>query len=179
VSAFSEKYQDIYGNPERPEEEKLHVFVNANRISERISPTEPFVVAELGFGYGINYALTVKTARQVGCESSLVYFSCDEDPRGAAGKAHLWQGDVADFLANAQFRADVWYFDGFSPAKNPAMWSAEVFSRAFQLTKPGGTFSTYTAAGWVRRNIESAGFVVTKKPGFGAKREMLVGHRPA
>jgi tRNA U34 5-methylaminomethyl-2-thiouridine-forming methyltransferase MnmC len=48
----------------------------------------------------------------------------------------------------------------------------------FDRTQPGGTFATYTAAGWVRRNLQAAGFDVEKVPGFGGKREMMRGWRP-
>ena len=45
-------------------------------------------------------------------------------------------------------------------------------------TAQDGTFSTYTAAGWVRRNLEAAGFAVRRVPGFGRKRERLQGIKP-
>jgi len=38
-----------------------------------------------------------------------------------------------------------------------------------------GTFATYTAAGFVKRNLQSAGFQVSKTKGFGRKRDMLIG----
>lgn len=75
--------------------------------------------------------------------------------------------------------ADAWFLDGHSPAKNGAMWSAELMQAVFDHTAPGGTFATYTAAGWVRRNLQAAGFTVEKRPGFGSKREMMCGARPA
>ncbi len=87
----------------------------------------------------------------------------------------VFPGQVGDFLAQARFLADAWFFDGFSPAKNPAMWRAEVFASAFARTRDQGTFATYSSAGWVRRNLAAAGFVVKKVPGFAGKREMLIG----
>jgi len=45
-------------------------------------------------------------------------------------------------------------------------------------TAPGGTFGTYAAAGFVRRNLQAAGFTVERRPGFAGKREMLAGFRP-
>lgn len=71
--------------------------------------------------------------------------------------------------------ADCWFLDGHSPAKNPGMWSAELMQAVGNHTKTDGTFAAYSAAGWVRRNLEAAGFVVSKKPGFGSKREMSHG----
>jgi tRNA U34 5-methylaminomethyl-2-thiouridine-forming methyltransferase MnmC len=74
---------------------------------------------------------------------------------------------------------DAWFLDGFSPAKNPEMWSPELMRAVFERTVPGGTFSTYAAAGFVRRNLIAAGFAVERAPGFAGKREMLRGLRPA
>lgn len=74
---------------------------------------------------------------------------------------------------------DCWYLDGFSPASNPAMWSEELMCRVAALSRPGKTtLATFTAAGAVRRNLQSAGFVVNKRKGFGRKREMLVAVYP-
>jgi tRNA 5-methylaminomethyl-2-thiouridine biosynthesis bifunctional protein len=68
---------------------------------------------------------------------------------------------------------DAWFLDGFAPARNPAMWSPEVFAHIARLSAPGARLATFTVAGDVRRGLESAGFAVEKKPGFGSKRERL------
>ncbi|PVB60824.1 tRNA (5-methylaminomethyl-2-thiouridine)(34)-methyltransferase MnmD [Labrenzia sp. 011] len=73
---------------------------------------------------------------------------------------------------------DAWYLDGFSPAKNPELWDAGLLKAAAALTATNGTLATYTAAGWVRRNLQAAGFQIAKTGGFAGKREMVVGHRP-
>ncbi|SCC21172.1 tRNA 5-methylaminomethyl-2-thiouridine biosynthesis bifunctional protein [Gilliamella bombicola] len=83
----------------------------------------------------------------------------------------------SDFLVKKNVLIDAWFFDGFSPAKNPDMWSECLFNNCFSLTAPGGSFATFTAAGFVRRHLMSAGFTVEKRKGFGAKREMLVGYK--
>lgn len=80
-------------------------------------------------------------------------------------------------LSTWQGAADAWYLDGFAPARNPDMWSRELMRAVFDHTKPGGTFATYTAAGWVRRNLEAAGFEVDKRPGYAGKRDMTIGRR--
>lgn len=71
--------------------------------------------------------------------------------------------------------ADAWYLDGFSPAKNPELWGADLMQAVADHTAPGGTFATYTAAGFVRRGLEHAGFSVQRVPGFGRKRHMSRG----
>ncbi len=46
-------------------------------------------------------------------------------------------------------------------------------------TVENGTFATYAAAGFVRRNLQASGFNVERRPGFAGKREMLCGTKPA
>lgn len=67
---------------------------------------------------------------------------------------------------------DAWFLDGFAPSKNPEMWTETLYREMARLSAPGATASTFTVAGHVRRGLESAGFVVEKKPGFGRKKEM-------
>jgi tRNA 5-methylaminomethyl-2-thiouridine biosynthesis bifunctional protein len=70
---------------------------------------------------------------------------------------------------------DSWFLDGFSPAKNPEMWSPSVMAELARISRPGATLATYTSAGWVRRGLQQAGFAIERLPGFGRKREMLRG----
>ncbi len=78
-------------------------------------------------------------------------------------------------LGSSQFKVDAWFLDGFAPAKNPEMWTSEVFKLVSRLSRRGTSFATFTVAGEIRRKLESEGFKLTKLPGFGRKREMLSG----
>lgn len=84
-------------------------------------------------------------------------------------------GDARQTLPAWSGKADAWFLDGFSPAKNPELWSAELMAEVGRHTAPRGTFATYTAAGHVRRALADAGFTVTRQPGFGRKRHMSTG----
>lgn len=84
-------------------------------------------------------------------------------------------GDANTLLPTLNFEADAWYLDGFSPAKNPELWNEFLMQEVGKHTVAGGTFSTYTAAGFVKRGLQSAGFNVEKIRGFGRKRDMLAG----
>lgn len=75
-----------------------------------------------------------------------------------------------------QFKVDAWLLDGFSPSNNPGMWDETSFGLMQSLSKPGATFATFTAAGFIRRGLLAHGWQVLKAPGFGRKREMLHGH---
>ena len=85
------------------------------------------------------------------------------------------EGDARRNLPRWQGMVDAWFLDGFSPAKNPEMWEQTLMAELARHTAPGGTFSTFTAAGGVRRALADAGFEVQRIPGYGRKRHMTVG----
>ncbi|MEX0971327.1 MAG: tRNA (5-methylaminomethyl-2-thiouridine)(34)-methyltransferase MnmD [Paracoccaceae bacterium] len=84
-------------------------------------------------------------------------------------------GDARQTLPNEGFKADAWFLDGFSPAKNPALWAPELLVHVARCTVPHGSFASYTAAGHVRRALTAAGFEVSRIPGFGRKKHMICG----
>lgn len=88
---------------------------------------------------------------------------------------HLVLGDAAALLPTLDVAADAFYLDGFSPAKNPALWSPELCRSLYRLAASGATLATWSVAGAVRRALTDAGFSVEKRPGFADKRQMLVG----
>lgn len=69
---------------------------------------------------------------------------------------------------------DVIFFDAFAPEKQPELWDLSVFQKCFALLAEGGVLTTYCAKGYVKRNMQEAGFRVEKVPGPPGKREMLV-----
>ena len=75
-------------------------------------------------------------------------------------------------------RADAWFLDGFSPAKNPEMWDTSLLRAVARHTRAQGTAATYSAAGHVRRGLADAGFDVARRPGYGRKRHMTVAQMP-
>lgn len=91
----------------------------------------------------------------------------------------LWIGDVHALLpqwhAPLSGMVDAWFLDGFAPSKNPDMWTEALFSQMARLSKAGTTLATFTAAGIVKRGLAEAGFTISKRPGFGRKRDMVTG----
>ena len=67
---------------------------------------------------------------------------------------------------------NAWFLDGFSPAKNPEMWSERVFREVARLSAPGATAATFSAARMVRDGLADVGFAVEKRPGHGRKKDM-------
>lgn len=87
----------------------------------------------------------------------------------------LITGDARQTLPVWEGQADAWFLDGFSPAKNPELWEPALMQEVARHTAPGGSFATYTAAGFVRRALQEAGFEVARIKGFGRKRHMSHG----
>ncbi|NNC38180.1 MAG: FAD-dependent oxidoreductase [Acidimicrobiales bacterium] len=92
------------------------------------------------------------------------------------GKVNLTLIHMDVERALAQYQGpdiDAWFLDGFSPAKNPDMWSPAVLEALGKLSADSATIGTFTVAGDVRRGLQKAGFAVERKPGFGRKRHRL------
>ncbi|WP_311337451.1 bifunctional tRNA (5-methylaminomethyl-2-thiouridine)(34)-methyltransferase MnmD/FAD-dependent 5-carboxymethylaminomethyl-2-thiouridine(34) oxidoreductase MnmC [Campylobacter ureolyticus] len=85
----------------------------------------------------------------------------------------LYFDDIKIALKNLDFEADVWFMDGFSPAKNPDMWDLEVMKGVASLSKIGTILATYSSSGFVKRNFTEAGFEVSLIKGHAQKRQMI------
>jgi tRNA U34 5-methylaminomethyl-2-thiouridine-forming methyltransferase MnmC len=84
------------------------------------------------------------------------------------GDANLWQP-----VPTASF--DAIYFDPFSPASNPQLWSEEYLASIAALLSPEGRLVSYCVNSQVRRSLQRLGLQVERHPGPpGGKREVLV-----
>ena len=196
----SRRFDDPYFSLNGGLDETRHVFLAGNDLPARLRPG--FHVAELGFGTGLNLLALAQVATvPIRFTSFEAYpMSLDE-----LARAHAAFPDLADLAASLRAgwparrftlghvsaevieadaraalpawpgRADAWFLDGFSPAKNPELWGEGLMAEVAAHTAPGGTFATYTAAGHVRRALAAAGFAVTRAPGFAGKRHMSRG----
>ncbi|WP_192983241.1 bifunctional tRNA (5-methylaminomethyl-2-thiouridine)(34)-methyltransferase MnmD/FAD-dependent 5-carboxymethylaminomethyl-2-thiouridine(34) oxidoreductase MnmC [Pseudomonas sp. EggHat1] len=85
-------------------------------------------------------------------------------------------GDAREQLPLLDARIDAWFLDGFNPAKNPEMWTPELFAELARLSAANATLGTFSSAGVVRRALNEAGFQMRRVPGLGKKWEVLKGH---
>ena len=92
-------------------------------------------------------------------------------------KLILMLGDAKEMFSQVDISGSegvqFWYWDGFSPQKNPEVFQNTLFKELIRISAPGAMGSSFTAAGWVRRGLEEVGFSVEKRPGFGIKRECI------
>lgn len=174
-----------------------HVFLAGNGLPGRFR--DGFHIAELGFGTGLNFLAALSAFRACGCGGVLHFTSFEafpmapgdrraalaafpdlpvaalDAPAGPDYRLSVIGGDARLSLPAWTGRADAWFLDGFSPAKNPEMWDPELLAAVARRTAPGGTFATYTAAGAVRRALADAGFAVERVAGHAHKRHMTRG----
>ena len=106
-----------------------------------------------------------------------------EGPAGAAARAllmhgrhesarTLWrlvQGDVLQSLAGEAARADVVFWDPFSPRANPALWTVAAFAAVRRVAGPRATLFTYSASTATRVAMLLAGWAVGMGEGIGDK----------
>lgn len=85
----------------------------------------------------------------------------------------LFFGDITTASRRMSCQADAFYLDGFAPRVNPAMWSRQLFGQLVRMAAPNATAATWCSASQVRSDLQDAGFVVERHPGFAFKRHMI------
>ncbi|MFL5304986.1 MAG: MnmC family methyltransferase [Polyangia bacterium] len=72
----------------------------------------------------------------------------------------LIRGDVLEWLARQTARADLIYWDPFSPRANPALWTVAAFVEARRVASPRCALYTYSASTATRLALLLAGWAV-------------------
>ena len=86
----------------------------------------------------------------------------------------LCVGDVRPMLRTQQrFGADSIFLDGFSPERNPDMWSPETLKGLTRLARRGTRLATWSVARALRDALAQLGFQARKLPGLPPKRDCL------
>lgn len=199
VPELDEHYHSVKG----AYTESLHIYRDcAYMYAAEHSSERPLRLLEIGFGTGLNAAVTAMAAT---AERPVHYITLEKYPVApqlvgdlgydawvdaqlfAAIHAAPWEQPIAitphftlekrccDLLAAPlPSEIDIVYFDAFAPEKQPEMWSPEVFARIYEAMRPGGVLTTYCAKGVIRRLLQSTGFTVERLAGpVGGKREIL------
>ncbi len=78
---YSQDFDDVYFSVNDGRAESEYVFLQQNDLGTRFAAAERFVVAETGFGTGLNFALTLKLWRDCAPEhAQLDYFAIEFAP---------------------------------------------------------------------------------------------------
>lgn len=225
----SSYFDDIYFSSADGLQETRYVFLEKNNLEKRFSSLnehQTFIIAETGFGTGLNFLACCYLWKKTAPASAKLHFISTEKfpldkkviekallpwpelekgckqllekyPTPTSGSHRcffenniclsLLIGDAnqglqsllaslhPDYSKPLWQGVDAWFLDGFAPAKNPEMWTQELFNTIASLSHKNTTLATFTAAGAVRRGLTQAGFTIKKVSGFGSKREMCVG----
>ena len=67
------------------------------------------------------------------------------------------------------------YFDAFSPATQPELWTIALFDKIYKSMTSNSVFITYSTKGDVKRALKQVGFSIEKLKGPKGKREILQG----
>lgn len=203
---YNARYDDVYFDANDPKGERESVYASA--IDEVLK--DEIIIAESGFGYGLNFFVSAKKALSQG--KKLHYIACEIEPismtdlrdfyanfsefselflefqngferlenevlrlRFCGGKVILdfYFGWAKNWLKECDFRADIWYIDGFSPAKNPELFSADFLALVKEHCAKDAILRSYSCARIFKDALSQSGFVYEKRAGQGKKREFL------
>jgi tRNA 5-methylaminomethyl-2-thiouridine biosynthesis bifunctional protein len=96
------------------------------------------------------------------------------------GRVHLQVlvGDAADRLrqlTDEGFEAHSIFLDGFSPDRNPAMWSRQTLAAVAHCARPGSRLATWSVAREVRTVLADLGYTLQRRAGLPPKWHRLQG----
>ncbi|MDE5807738.1 MAG: tRNA (5-methylaminomethyl-2-thiouridine)(34)-methyltransferase MnmD [Muribaculaceae bacterium] len=174
--------------------ESRHVYVDLGwrKAAQHFAPVTVF---EVGFGTGLNAALTAKAA--LDSVRKTIYHSVELYPLPketinllipfqsgeyrsefqAVNEASWGEStEINPFFTLIKIQANLLemslpenitavYFDAFAPEKQPEMWSEEIFRKIFASMPSGGILTTYCAKGSIRRMLQGIGFLTERLPG--------------
>lgn len=77
---YSKQYNDIYFSEDDGLAESLYTFIEANNIKERIIQDKKIIVAELGFGTGLNFLALWDYLQKIDTNATLEYWTIEKYP---------------------------------------------------------------------------------------------------
>jgi len=190
ISEVDETYHSKHGAVQ----ESMHVFIENGLF--HINKNE-IRILEVGLGTGLNAFLTLQRATQKISYCALEPYPLSKEILEELSKSTSNQlemkfhesksGEIVSLSDRFSFvrmevgleafqseeKFDLIYYDAFGPRVEPGLWTLECMQQCYNLLNEGGVFVTYCAKGEVRRNLQSAGFMVERLPGPPGKREML------
>ncbi len=174
--------------------ESQHVYIQEGwrKASEAFRPVRVF---EVGFGSGLNAALTASAALQSKIPTQyyaaelyplpkettdLIATTLDKEYQEAFKSVNEapWEAavEINSYFTLHKLEANLLtmplpsdlsavYFDAFAPEKQPEMWSQAIFQRIFDAMSPGAILTTYCAKGAIRRMLQQIAFLTERLPG--------------
>lgn len=212
---YNERFGDVYFDANDPKAERESVYASsidellARAESQKDSAKDEIIIAESGFGFGLNFFVSLKKAKALG--KKLHYIACEIDPLsiddlrefytdysefselfgefesfyhpikdeilriyfGGFGVLDFYFGEASSWLDESDFRADIWYIDGFSPSKNSALFGYEFLVLVRQHCAKNAILRSYSCARVFKDALSKNDFIYEKRAGQGKKREFM------
>ena len=191
---FKENFHSLAG----AESEAMKKFIEPAMITEKLqNSTDCLNILDIGFGLGYNAIATIKTALKHKGKLKIISLELNNTPLTLVEELYdknsldiniihsllehnSWQSDSAEIeikygdarstIQQIGEKFDIVFMDGFSPAKNPELWTYDFINAIARRLTKNGIIITYSSAFPVRGAfIKNKLYVGTTKP-FGRKK---------
>lgn len=175
--------------------ECIEKFLKPSGLIERAEGSRIIKVVDVGFGLGYNVAVMLKHLRDVKEDIAIEVISFErklpKDVPPPPGEylpywKLLWDnlpsfekdgisfrlllGDARERVREVEsFDADAIFHDGFSPYKNPELWTLDFLALLTKLLKRDGVWVSYTSSLAVRKALKLLGFNLQSTSPVGRK----------
>jgi tRNA U34 5-methylaminomethyl-2-thiouridine-forming methyltransferase MnmC len=176
--------------------ECIEKFLKPSGLLERAEGSKIIKAVDVGFGLGYNVAVTLKHLRDVKEDIAIEVISFERElpkevPPPPEGYLPYWKllwenipsfekdgisfklflGDARERVREVEgFDADAIFHDGFSPYKNPELWTLDFLALLTKLLKRDGVWVSYTSSLAVRKALKLLGFNLQSTSPVGRKR---------
>jgi tRNA U34 5-methylaminomethyl-2-thiouridine-forming methyltransferase MnmC len=176
--------------------ECLEKFLRPSGLLEKAKGSKMIKVVDVGFGLGYNVAVMLKHLRDVKKDIDIEVLSYERElpkevPPPPEGYLSYWKllwenlpsferdgisfrlllGDARERVREIEnFDADAIFHDGFSPYKNPELWTLDFLAMLTKLLKGDGVWVSYTSSLAVRKALKLLGFNLQSTSPVGRKR---------
>lgn len=179
--------------------EALNKFVSPAELDRRLA-TGKVNLLDVGFGLGYNCMAALRAALECQGELSVTTLELERKTLAAALalfddgmerellqalleqgfwkkdklEVRLIEGDARESIRECREKFDVVFLDGFSPDRNPQLWSSDFIGQLAGHLKPDGIICTYSSAYPVIGAMLKRGLKVGSSAAFGRKRGGIV-----
>jgi Uncharacterized conserved protein len=180
--------------------ECIEKFLKPSGLLERAEGSKIIRVVDVGFGLGYNVAVMLKHLRDAKRDIAIEVISFEKElPKEVPPPPEeylpywklLWEnlpsfekdgisfrlllGDARERVREIKsFNADAVFHDGFSPYKNPELWTLDFLALLTKLLKRDGVWVSYTSSLAVRKALKLLGFNLQSTSPVGRK---MGGHK--
>lgn len=198
LSLYHPRYRQHFHTLAGARSEAEKKFIEAVGLRSLLTERKHMELLDIGFGLGYNAVTAAEMAEAVK-SGKLRIHSLENDiqvinaalnlfEKGSLHREILnsllgtgnWQGDFAEInlivgdarssVLDLDDKFDSIFMDGFSPDKNPELWTYDFIRELSRRLAPGGCIVTYSSAYPVRGAMLRCGFAVGQTDAFGRKR---------